>query len=436
MLDKGDIVGGKYEILSRIGKGGMSNVFLAEDRKTKKRWALKEVRRDGVEDFKIVRQSLVAETDILKKLSHPNLPDIADIIENDDDFIIVMEYIEGKTLMEVITEKGAQPESYVTEWAKQLCDVLEYLHTRKPAIIYRDMKPSNIMLRPDGSVCLIDFGTAREYKEKNLADTVCLGTFGYAAPEQFGGFGQTDARTDIYCLGATLYHLVTGINPADPPYEMQPIRNYNKSLSPALEEIILKCTQSNPSDRYQSCAQLRRALDRIDITVSEYNIIQKRKLNMFLLSIIATLLCGAVGIAGLVLKSLRDIAAGSTLAAIGFIMAGVCLAVTVIIYYSLNIKKAYINLRDGSGQQSERRQLVSADDEAYENMYADILQKLPDDSTRADTQDSLGDEYVDILGASATTEINDSVFLNTINSDGGRFIIIKSEMLINTDKTI
>ena len=118
------------------------------------------------------------------------------------------------------------------------------------------MKPANIMLKPDGNVTLIDFGTAREFKEKNLADTTCLGTVGYAAPEQFGGMGQTDARTDIYCLGATLYHLVTGCNPSEPPYEMEPIRQKNPALSSGLERIILKCTQKDPNNRYQSAAEL------------------------------------------------------------------------------------------------------------------------------------------------------------------------------------
>lgn len=105
------------------------------------------------------------------------------------------------------------------------------------------MKPSNVMLKPDGNVMLIDFGTAREFKSTSVADTTCLGTQGYAAPEQFGGHGQTDARTDIYCLGATMYHLITGHNPALPPYEMYPIRQWNPMLSSGLEEIILKCTQ-------------------------------------------------------------------------------------------------------------------------------------------------------------------------------------------------
>lgn len=102
---------------------------------------------------------------------------------------------------------------------------------------------------------IIDFGTAREFKETSIEDTSCLGTQGYAAPEQYGGHGQTDARTDIYTLGATMYHLLTGHNPSLPPYEMYPIRRWNPALSSGLEEIVLKCTQRNPNDRYQSCAR-------------------------------------------------------------------------------------------------------------------------------------------------------------------------------------
>ena len=217
MLKIGSLVDGKYKILSKVGQGGMSVVYMAINEKANKTWAVKEVRKDGVLDFEAVKQGLVAETDILKKLSHPNLPSIIDVIDTDDSFIIIMDYIQGNLLNKALEEYGAQPQDRVIEWAKQLCDVLGYLHSRQPPIIYRDMKPANIMLKPDGNVTLIDFGTAREFKEKNLADTTCLGTVGYAAPEQFGGMGQTDARTDIYCLGATLYHLVTGCNPSEPP---------------------------------------------------------------------------------------------------------------------------------------------------------------------------------------------------------------------------
>ncbi len=301
MLENGTVIDGKYEILSKVGQGGMSVVYLALNRKAMKQWAIKEVRRDGVKDFEVVKQSLVAETDMLKKLSHPNLPDIVDIIENDDSFFIVMDYIEGKPLSKRIEETGAQPEEFVVEWAKQLCDVLDYLHTRQPAIIYRDMKPSNVMLKPDGSVCLIDFGTAREYKGTNIQDTTCLGTIGYAAPEQFGGQGETDARTDIYCLGATLYHLVTGHSPAEPPYEMHPIRYWDDRLSPGLEAIILKCIQKNPNDRYQSCAELKYALENMEENTRAYWVQQKKRVNIFLTCVISMLVCFAIGLTGTIM---------------------------------------------------------------------------------------------------------------------------------------
>lgn len=261
MLEIGSVIDSKYKILSKIGQGGMSTVYLAINEKANKPWAIKEVRKTGVKDFEIVRQSLLVEIDLLRKLKHPGLPSIADIIDQGDNFLIVMDFIEGHTLGDVIEDKGVQSQEDVVDWAIQLCDVLDYLHTRKHPIIYRDMKPSNIMLRSDGSVALIDFGTAREFKERKVADTTCLGTQGYAAPEQFGGMGQTDARTDIYCLGATLYHLVTGHNPTQPPYEMYPITHWNANLSTGLEKIILKCTQKNPEDRYQSAADLRYALE-------------------------------------------------------------------------------------------------------------------------------------------------------------------------------
>ncbi len=298
MLEIGSLVDGKYKILNKVGQGGMSVVYLAMNEKANKQWAVKEVRKDGVLDFESVKQGLVAETDILKKLSHPNLPSIIDVIDTEDSFIIIMDYIQGNSLNRALEEFGAQPQDMVIAWAKQLCDVLGYLHSRNPAIIYRDMKPANVMLKPDGNITLIDFGTAREYKEKNLADTTCLGTVGYAAPEQFGGMGQTDARTDIYCLGATLYHLVTGMNPCEPPYEIKPIREINPSLSSGLERIIQKCTQRNPEDRYQSCAELMYALEHYEEIDDIHRKKQKKQLWTFILSIAMTFVFGFVSLWG------------------------------------------------------------------------------------------------------------------------------------------
>ena len=298
MLEIGSLVDGKYKILNKVGQGGMSVVYLAMNEKANKQWAVKEVRKDGVLDFESVKQGLVAETDILKKLSHPNLPSIVDVIDTEDSFIIIMDYIQGNSLNKALEEYGAQPQENVIEWAKQLCDVLGYLHSRIPPIIYRDMKPANIMLKPDGNVTLIDFGTAREFKEKNLADTTCLGTVGYAAPEQFGGMGQTDARTDIYCLGATLYHLVTGMNPCEPPYEIKPIREINPALSSGLERIILKCTQRDPNDRYQSAAELMYALEHYEEIDDIYKKKQKKKLAAFIACCAMTLVFAGTAVWG------------------------------------------------------------------------------------------------------------------------------------------
>lgn len=298
MLKIGSIIDGKYKILNKVGQGGMSVVYLAMNEKANKQWAIKEVRKDGVKDFELIKQGLIVETDMLKKLSHPSLPSIVDVIEDDNTFLIVMDYIQGNPLSKTLEEYGAQSQENVVEWAKQLCDVLGYLHSRKPPIIYRDMKPANVMLKPDGSITLIDFGTAREYKSKNIADTTCLGTIGYAAPEQFGGMGQTDARTDIYCLGATLYHLVTGMNPCEPPYEIKPIRQINPALSNGLEKIIMKCTQRDPDARYQSCAELMYDLEHFYEMDNTYRRKMKFRLGIFITSVILTIGFGCVAIWG------------------------------------------------------------------------------------------------------------------------------------------
>ncbi|MCR4653836.1 MAG: serine/threonine protein kinase [Eubacterium sp.] len=282
MLEIGTIVAGRYKILSVIGQGGMSTVYLAHVEKANKSWAIKEVRKDGTMDQEKIRQNLIAETDILKKLHHAHLPSIVDVIDKEDTYLIVMDYVEGVTLKSILDEKGPQPQELVLDWAMQLCDVMDCLHSQNPAIIYRDCKPSNIMLKPNGDIVLIDFGTAREYKEFNDEDTRCLGTRGYAAPEQFGGHGQTDARTDIYNIGATLYHLITGKSPGMPPYEMKPIRKWNPLLSEGLEKIILKCTEQDPGKRYQTCSELMYDLEHYTDMESGYRNRLARRWRMFL----------------------------------------------------------------------------------------------------------------------------------------------------------
>lgn len=300
----GTYIDDKYEILKEIGHGGMSVVYLAMDKRLNKQWAIKELQKKARDaNNEIVIQSAIAEANMIKKLDHPALPRIVDIIDEQDVIYVVMDYIEGETLDYVVNQYGAQSQEQVIDWAKQLCQVLHYLHTRTLPIIYRDMKPANVMLKPDGNLKVIDFGIAREYKSSNLQDTICLGTRGYAAPEQFGGQGQTDARTDIYCLGATLYHLVTGHNPAEPPYEIYPIRHWNSQLSGGLENIIEKCTQLNPNDRYQSCAELLYALEHYEEEDDAFKQAQKKKLNIFRLTSLMTVIFMVLGIGSLFIKN-------------------------------------------------------------------------------------------------------------------------------------
>ena len=247
-----------YEIKSTIGKGGMSTVYLAEHKRLHTRWAVKEVRKQQGTKF-----DFLAESNILKRLQHPMLPRIVDIFEDRDFFYIVEDFVEGVTLDNLLKQQKRVSEAQGLQWFQDLCDVLRYLHSQQPhPIIYRDMKPSNIMIQPDGTLKLIDFGIAREYKQDSNADTTYIGTKGYAAPEQFGR-AQTDARTDIYSLGVTMYHLLTGKSPYEPPYQFVPARELVRDLSHGIEYILNKCIQSEPADRYQNVDELMADLEHI-----------------------------------------------------------------------------------------------------------------------------------------------------------------------------
>lgn len=286
MTKEGTVLDGKYEILAEVGRGGMSIVYLARDKRLNKQWAVKEIKNDGKKSAKTLLKGLEREANILKNVDHPVLPRIVDIINQDGTIYVVMDYIEGDTIQDRLKKEGAQPQELVVEWGLQLASALNYLHNMNPPVIYRDMKPSNVMIKPEGGVKLIDFGTAKEYEIENNADTTALGTRGYAAPEQFGdskgrGIYNTDARTDIYNLGATLYHIVTGKNPCEPPYEIKPIREWNPMLSSGLEKIILKCTQADPNDRYQNCTELMYALEHYDELDDSYRKKNKKKLGIF-----------------------------------------------------------------------------------------------------------------------------------------------------------
>lgn len=317
MLEIGSVVDEKYKILNKIGQGGMSVVYLALNERANKTWAIKEVRKDGIQDFTTVKQGLIVETNILKSLSHKYLPSIIDVIDDEDTFIIVMDYIEGKSLNKVLQESLERDNlpigvEDVISWGIQLCDVLYYLHTREHPIIYRDMKPANVMLKPNGEISLIDFGTARVFKTGNSEDTTCLGTPGYAAPEQYGGNGQSRPQSDIYCLGATLHHLITGRNPAATPFNFPPITQCRPTLleeTPrelrntllGLEMIINKCTQYEPENRYENCAQLSYDLEHPEELGLPYRRKLKGKMLLFSASAALTVLCGVGSLTGSVL---------------------------------------------------------------------------------------------------------------------------------------
>ncbi len=276
MAEIGSVIAEKYEILRKIGQGGMSNVYLAMDTHLNKQWAVKEIRKKGSnKSDEIVINSLLAESNLMKRLDHPALPRIVDIIDNGITILVVMDYIEGESLDKIIKEYGPQPEEQVIEWAKQIADALDYLHSQKPPIIYRDMKPANVMLKPDGNIKIIDFGIAREYKEQKLKDTTVLGTRGYAPPEQYSG--QTDVRSDIFALGMTMHHLLTGIDPRKSKGYM-PVRMWKPELSEGIEMIIDRCVQPAAENRYQNCRDLLYDLEHPELITKDYKRKQKRKL--------------------------------------------------------------------------------------------------------------------------------------------------------------
>lgn len=282
MTEIGTVIDGKYEILREIGRGGMSVVYLAMDTHLNKQWAVKEIRKKGGgKKDEIVVNSLLAEANMMKRLDHPALPRIVDIIDNGITIYVVMDYIEGESLDKILNEYGVQSEELVIGWAKQLCDALSYLHAQKPPIIYRDMKPANVMLKPEGNIKIIDFGIAREYKELSLADTTVLGTKGYAPPEQYSG--QTDARSDIFALGMTMHHLLTGVDPRNGEAYV-PVRQWNPELSEGIEIIIDKCVEPAAENRYQTCADLLYDLEHPDLITRGFKKKQKRKLFAFITS--------------------------------------------------------------------------------------------------------------------------------------------------------
>ncbi len=229
-------------------------------------WALKELRpqtEDQVER-ESARRLFEQEARLLRDLDHVNIPKIADFFEDAGRACLVMEFIWGESLEKRLEAANAPLlETDVLQWAIQLCDALEYLHERQPPIIFRDMKPSNVMVTNTGLIKLIDFGIARTYKIGKKRDTVAMGSENYAAPEQWGK-GQTDARSDVYALGATLYHLLANMapTPAFLPSEPLPLRNYTSALSRETIAAVETAMAREPAERFQSAREMREAIVR------------------------------------------------------------------------------------------------------------------------------------------------------------------------------
>ena len=254
----GSKIGERYTVLKLLGQGGFFKTYLVTDEKCNKSLAMKVCDKNHRGYSATLREVILQEPHMMMKLNHPAVPKVFDIVEDENNICIIREYVEGQTLDTVLQESGPIKQEMVLNWAIQLCDVLGYLHKQNPPYIYRDMKPANVILQPCGNVKVVDFGAVKVYDALQKLDDCVLGTRGYASPE--GYHGKTDSRSDIYSLGMTLHHLLTGVDPNTPPYETKPIRAINPNLSRDLEAIILRCTQLNPEDRFQNCDELMIAL--------------------------------------------------------------------------------------------------------------------------------------------------------------------------------
>ncbi|MFS1512604.1 serine/threonine protein kinase [Chengkuizengella sp. SCS-71B] len=255
-LNPKDCLGGRYRILSIIGQGGMGAVYLAEDLKLRgKRWAIKESKGNGhVQNFR-------KEAETLIQLNHPYLPNIVDYFPPNENGIsyLVMDYIHGQNLAQKFKNMRNQlPFEKVIKYAIQICELLHYLHSNsKNPIIYRDLKPSNVMIDQQDNVRLIDFGISRSFKQHKQQDTVHLGTVGFAAPEQFED-KQSDHRTDLFNLGAMLYYFFTGGHYYTSRKSLQ-----HTNIPLPMIQVIQKLLQFNPEDRYQDTLQVKRDLEKL-----------------------------------------------------------------------------------------------------------------------------------------------------------------------------
>ena len=249
---------GKYKLIKALGRGGEGCVYLAEDSVLHRLVAMKRVWNGSRE----AEEKLKKEAEFLQRLQHPMLPVVYDLLW-DEAWYLVMEYIEGISLHNYIERSGMVSEKQAGKWAEQLLSILQYLHTRKPPVIYQDLKPDNIIVCPNGNLRMVDFGAAyyRNYsgnRERRDAFSV-----GYAAPEQMKREGYTayaDERSDIYAFGKIMYYILTGADPAYPPYTELPIASYASAVSGQMEKVLRKCMEEDPVKRYQVVEDIWRDL--------------------------------------------------------------------------------------------------------------------------------------------------------------------------------
>jgi serine/threonine protein kinase len=253
------ILGGEYHVVKVIKPGGMGTVYKAESEG--KLYAVKEMRDTftNPKDRQDAINRFMAEALILARLSHPHIPKVHRHFIENDRYYLVMDFIEGEDLGAVLDrQKGKRlPEEQVLSWALQLCAVLEYLHGQTPPVIFRDLKPANIMLRPNRDISLIDFGIAKLFNP--VRQGTLIGTPGYAAPEQYQGLAEP--RSDIFALGATLHHLLIGRDPQQhPPFNFPPATALNPAITPGMEAVLQKALRMNLEERWGSIREIRQAL--------------------------------------------------------------------------------------------------------------------------------------------------------------------------------
>jgi len=274
-LSPGTMLWSRYRIILLVGQGGMGAIYQAEDTRLEGRLcALKEVipePGDTREHQEQIQAQFHREASVLARLDHPNLPKVSDYFLYDGRDYLVMDFIPGRDLRELVEEARSREqflsEDQVLIWADQLCDALQYLHSQDPPVLHRDIKPANIKLTPAGAIKLVDFGLVKLMApDDNRTVTVLQGrgTVQYTPLEQYGGdTGHTDVRSDIYSLGATLYHLLSAQAPLEAkqrflkPNAMPTIRQLNKQVSPDVEGAIAHAMAMHPDERPSSIAEFR-----------------------------------------------------------------------------------------------------------------------------------------------------------------------------------